>query len=368
MTDRTGVPPPLRLLLVLTLAAFTVAVPGPGPAGEMLGETPGESIVSGRVYNLDRGEGVPINRAAITFRNLNRAGAGASGVAVSDVNGDFAFAIVVGSRDMVQLTAGATGFEVFTTSERADQLVGRDPAVEIGLGAPSPGRHRIRGQLVTGAGCALPAADVQVRLRRASLTTRSNASGAFHFDGLVDGDYIVRVGRQDLELPVTVAGQDQEVTFCLDCPELPTVSPDEARPGSTLRVEGPECAALRPKRLLTVYFDDALVASTETDSYGGFEVEVPVPRYATAGPHRVRVFTENAGEIASTQIEVEAGCPGDCDRDGEVTISEVLRGVALALGTPTLPCPAYGEPPVTIDELVRAVDGALNGCDAGEDD
>jgi hypothetical protein len=364
MTDRTGVPPPLRLLLVLTLAAFVVGAPGPAPAGE----TPGESIVAGRVYNLDRGEGVPINRATITFRNLNRSGAGASGVAVSDVNGDFAFAILVGSRDMVRLTTGATGFEVFTTSERADQLVGRDPAIEIGLGAPSPGRHRIRGELVTGAGCALPAADVQVRLRRAGLTTRSNASGAFHFDGLADGDYIVRVGRQDFELPVIVAGQDQEVTFCLDCPELPTVPPDEVRPGSTLRVEGPECAALRPEQLLTIYFDDALVASTETGSSGGFEVDVPVPRYLTAGPHRVRVFTEGAGEIASTQFEVAAGCLGDCDRDGEVTINEVLRGVALALGTPTLPCPAYGEPPVTIDELITAVDGALNGCDAGGHD
>jgi hypothetical protein len=50
-----------------------------------------------------------------------------------------------------------------------------------------------------------------------------------------------------------------------------------------------------------------------------------------------------------------------------VTINELLRGVALALGTSTLPCPAYGSAPVTIDQLITAVDRALNGCDQPDD-
>lgn len=353
-----------RLLLFMTLAAITVVATAPAPADENLGQR----IVRGRVYNLDRGEGVPIASATISFRNLDGSGPGASGLAVSDVNGNFAFAVDLRSRDMVRLTTSAPGFEAFTTSERADQLVDRNPAIEIGLGAPSPGRHRVRGVLASGGNCALPAADVQVRLRRAGLTTRSNASGLFHFDEITDDDYILRVGRLDLELPVTIAGQDAEVMFCLDCPELPSLSPEEARPGATVRAEGPECAALTPTQLLTLYVDETLVASTRTGPLGSFSVDFTVPRDAVAGPHRVRVFTEDTGEIASTQLLVSQACPGDCDRDGEVAISELLRGVGLALGTSTLPCPAYGSGPVTIDQLVAAVDHALNGCDQEAND
>jgi hypothetical protein len=90
--------------------------------------------------------------------------------------------------------------------------------------------------------------------------------------------------------------------------------------------------------------------------FGTFAVEFAVPLFAQSGAHRVRVFTEDTAEIASTQFVVTDACPGDCNRDGEVTIDEVLRGVALALGTTTLPCPAYGNAAVTIDKLVTAVD------------
>ncbi|MFN8640861.1 MAG: hypothetical protein U0802_04075 [Candidatus Binatia bacterium] len=364
MTDRVGWRAGRRRLALALAAAVAVGAAHPAAADENLGER----IVRGRVYNLDRGEAVPIASATISYRNLNGSGAGASGLAVSDVNGNFAFAVVLRSRDMVRLTASAPGFEAFTTSDRADQLVGRNPAIEIGLGAPSPQRHRVRGALSNGDNCALPAPDVQVRLRRAGLTTRSNASGFFHFDDIPDGAYILRVGRLDLELPVTIAGQDQSVMFCLDCPELPAVSPAEGRPGSSLRIEGPECAALMPSQPLTIYFDDQLIASTETGARGNFAVDVAVPLAAVAGSHRIRVYTEDTGEIASTPFLVEPACPGDCDRDGEVAISEVLRGVALALGTTTLPCPAYGSGPVTIDQLITAVDRALNGCDQPEEE
>ncbi|MBX3026546.1 hypothetical protein KF840_16700 [bacterium] len=356
MTVRTGRRSPSRRALLILLA--TIAA-GRAVADDNLGER----IVRGRVYNLDRGDAVPIPSATVAFRNLQGSGPDASGLAVTDVNGSFAFAVQLRSRDMVRLTASAPGFESFTTSQRADQLVGRNPAIEIGLGAPSPGRHRVRGHLVMGDGCALPATNVQVRLRRSGQTARSNANGDFHFDGIADGDYILRVGRLDLELPVTVAGEDQEVRFCLDCPDLPTLSPESGPPGSTLRVQTPQCGALRPPQLLTVYFDDTLVGSANSGALGTFAVDVTVPLLATEGPHRIRVFTEPSAEIASTQFVVTESCPGDCDRDGEVTIDELLRGVGLALGTSVLPCPAYGNGPVTIDQLVAAVARALTGCE-----
>jgi hypothetical protein len=355
----------LRPLLIVVLVAAVLGAPH-GPAGGA--ENLGERIVRGRVYNLDRGEGVPIASATISFRNLDGSGPGSSGLAVTDANGSFAFAVMLRSRDIVRLTASAPQFEPFTTSERADQLVARNPAIEIGLGAPAPNRHRVRGHLVSGPGCARDAANIQVRLRRAGLSTRSNAGGLFHFDEIEDGDYVLRVGRLDIELPVTVAGRDQEIQLCVDCPTLPTLSPDSAAPGAEVRVESDECDMLDSSQPVTIYFDDQLVASTSTGPFGNFTAFFDVPLLATEGPHRVRVFTEPDAEIASTQVVVTAACGGDCDRDGAVTVAEVLRGVALALGTSSLPCPAYGSAPVTIDQLVGAVDNALNGCDADDDD
>ena len=57
-------------------------------------------------------------------------------------------------------------------------------------------------------------------------------------------------------------------------------------------------------------------------------------------------------------------CAGDCDGDGTVAVSEVVRLVALALGQAAADC---GSPPavavcVAIDDVVRAVGNALAGC------
>ena len=59
-------------------------------------------------------------------------------------------------------------------------------------------------------------------------------------------------------------------------------------------------------------------------------------------------------------------CIGDCGMDGTVTISELIRGVRIALGSAEVDaCPAFdsnGDQAVTINELVSAVRNALNGC------
>lgn len=61
-----------------------------------------------------------------------------------------------------------------------------------------------------------------------------------------------------------------------------------------------------------------------------------------------------------------AACTGDCDRDRAVSIAELLRGVAMSLGsTPPDPCAAFdanGDGQVAIDELVAGVHHALDGC------
>jgi hypothetical protein len=59
-------------------------------------------------------------------------------------------------------------------------------------------------------------------------------------------------------------------------------------------------------------------------------------------------------------------CPGDCDGDGEVTVDELILGVAIGIGIePLESCPAFdvdGDGEVTIDELLQAVSAVLGGC------
>lgn len=59
-------------------------------------------------------------------------------------------------------------------------------------------------------------------------------------------------------------------------------------------------------------------------------------------------------------------CPGDCDGNERVTVSELVTGVGTSLGTSTVGCTAMdrnNDGRVTVDELVAAVNAALHGCD-----
>lgn len=59
-------------------------------------------------------------------------------------------------------------------------------------------------------------------------------------------------------------------------------------------------------------------------------------------------------------------CPGDCDGSADVTVSELVRGVNIALGAlPLSACSAFdrdADGQVAVSELVAAVNAALNGC------
>jgi len=59
-------------------------------------------------------------------------------------------------------------------------------------------------------------------------------------------------------------------------------------------------------------------------------------------------------------------CTGDCDWSGTVSISELVRGVAIALGRQRLPvCEVFdsdGNEMVAINELIQGVNAALHGC------
>jgi parallel beta-helix repeat protein len=73
-----------------------------------------------------------------------------------------------------------------------------------------------------------------------------------------------------------------------------------------------------------------------------------------SGPVRIRVSTSGAS------------CGGDCNRDSEVTVDELLILVNVALGfLPLSGCPSgdgNGDGEITIDEILAAVNQALDGC------
>ena len=71
---------------------------------------------------------------------------------------------------------------------------------------------------------------------------------------------------------------------------------------------------------------------------------------------------------AFAPLPVQAACPGDCDGNGAVDVSELILGVNIALGNqPASACPAFdtdADGMVSVSELVAAVNAALSGCPA----
>jgi hypothetical protein len=75
---------------------------------------------------------------------------------------------------------------------------------------------------------------------------------------------------------------------------------------------------------------------------------------------------DGSGVFAQRFTGAAAGCPGDCDAGGSVSVNELVTGVGIALGSrPLDDCRAFerdtdGE--VSVAELVAAVNAALKGC------
>lgn len=90
-------------------------------------------------------------------------------------------------------------------------------------------------------------------------------------------------------------------------------------------------------------------------SFPWIQAETPAAT-PTATPEETPVVTRTPG----------AACPGDCDGDERVSISELIRGVAIALGNAPIeqcePADGDGSGTITISELIMAVNRALNGC------
>ena len=113
------------------------------------------------------------------------------------------------------------------------------------------------------------------------------------------------------------------------------------------------------------------LAPTQTPSPTATTTSTAAPSdTATSTPTASASATVTAPEATPTAsaatATVSPTCAGDCDGDGAVSVSELITAVNIALDSraPTA-CPAIdtnANGQVTVDELVRAVANALNGC------
>lgn len=80
-------------------------------------------------------------------------------------------------------------------------------------------------------------------------------------------------------------------------------------------------------------------------------------------PSLYRLWRDAHGEVANAALRP---CVGDCDEDFVVGEGELLTGIAIALAdVPLDTCPSFevvDDGAVTVDELVRAVADALGPC------
>lgn len=86
----------------------------------------------------------------------------------------------------------------------------------------------------------------------------------------------------------------------------------------------------------------------------------------TATPPPTATATPPPAATPTQTVPPNETCDGDCNGDGMVSISELIRGVNIALGNlPVETCSSFdinGDGMVGINELISAVFDALNGC------
>jgi hypothetical protein len=72
--------------------------------------------------------------------------------------------------------------------------------------------------------------------------------------------------------------------------------------------------------------------------------------------------------VASMPVRAATTCVGDCGNTGQVTVSDMVTGVNIVLGSlPPSACPAFqnSEGNVDIAQLIAGVNNVLNGCGGG---
>ena len=99
-------------------------------------------------------------------------------------------------------------------------------------------------------------------------------------------------------------------------------------------------------------------------SFAGPPSPTPTMPFVSPTP-TIALPTPTRRQPTPTRPPISA-CVGDCSEDGSVTVSELVRGVSIALGRQLVDvCPDFDvnrDGTVSISELIRAVNSALFGC------
>ena len=113
---------------------------------------------------------------------------------------------------------------------------------------------------------------------------------------------------------------------------------------------------------------------TDGTEAGTYQLADIAPGIAGSNPHGFVVLGDALYLVADDglhgeelwRIALDAGCAGDCDRDGAVSIAEAVTAVGIALGERSVGlCRAAdgdGDGNVTVDELIAAARAVLSGC------
>jgi hypothetical protein len=159
-----------------------------------------------------------------------------------------------------------------------------------------------------------------------------------------DGDRLYLAAREldGLVIADPVSGCTVEtVSLCASCP-----APFDLRAGDLALVAG----------------DDATPAGIQSPTS-----RRPTPTPLLCGePPTPSAAARTHTPTPIVQRTPSEGCIGDCDRDGTVRVNELLLGVNIGLGVTAMEsCPSCDHNrsgTVSIDELLRAVTNALDGC------
>ncbi len=172
------------------------------------------------------------------------------------------------------------------------------------------------------------------------------AGNSVNFNGQVSGD---RGDTAVLEVQVVAAGDTATPT--------PTPIPT-ATPTPTVEAPSPTATATSDATASAQTTATSTASPTEPGFTPTIAATVTQTTTGSATP------TTSATSVASTSPNLV--CPGDCSDDGEVSISDLIRAVSVALGAlPPGACPtvdANADGVVSIAELIGAVNNALNAC------
>lgn len=212
-----------------------------------------------------------------------------------------------------------------------------------------------------------PGSAITVQLSPSDRTTTVDATGAFRFEDVPDGDYVVTAEPECQPSEYTsdsvyVRGADAySRLFWRSCPVRVVVTVSEDR--QTLEIDG-RCYYIHSGAWATVSIDDAVVGTVNGETSGAYHATIDIGGLAI-GSHVLHIETPTQ-QIGYGVFQLDpAPCAGDCDGDERVTVAELIYGVARAIGEQIGGCDRLdvdGSGTIDIAELVQGTAALLSGC------